>query len=82
MLRGADATTLTLVAEQTNAHGGWHVRSVGFSPDGTRIVSGSDDYSVKVWGGRRPLALLLSGARGVLWGRAEGCAAEGACVCG
>eukprot|EP00966_Prymnesium_polylepis_P077298 1790422-Prymnesium_polylepis.1 len=28
-----------------------------------------------------PACAVLSGARGVLWGRAEGCAAEGACVC-
>ena len=77
---GADASTLALVAEQPSAHNSY-VYSVGFSPDGTRIVSGSHDSSVKVWGGRRPLALLLSRAPGVLWGRAEGCAAEGACVC-
>ena len=29
-------------------HTGW-VRSVGFSSDGTRIMSGSDDKSVRVW---------------------------------
>jgi WD40 repeat protein len=49
-LCGADASTLSLVAETTNAHRGT-VHSVGFSSDGTRIVSGSVDYSVKVWGG-------------------------------
>eukprot|EP00966_Prymnesium_polylepis_P115871 2678640-Prymnesium_polylepis.1 len=38
-----------LVAEQTSAHSG-KVCSVGLSPDGTRIVSGSDDASVKVCG--------------------------------
>jgi WD40 repeat protein len=25
------------------------VRSVAFSPDGTRVVSGSDDKLVKIW---------------------------------
>jgi WD40 repeat protein len=29
-------------------HGGW-VRSVVFSPDGQRLVSGSDDNTVKIW---------------------------------
>ena len=47
---------MALVAEQPSAHSSY-VYSVGFSPDGTRIVSGSGDYSVKVWGGRRVLAL-------------------------
>eukprot|EP00966_Prymnesium_polylepis_P051949 1202946-Prymnesium_polylepis.1 len=58
-LASSDATTLALVAEQT--HGGY-VRSVGFSSDGTRIVSGSGvsgsgsgDNSVKVWGRSRSL---------------------------
>eukprot|EP00966_Prymnesium_polylepis_P234733 5429588-Prymnesium_polylepis.1 len=54
--RCADATTLALVAEQLSAYSS-PVYSVGFSPDGTRIVSGSDDKSVKVWGGRASLAL-------------------------
>ena len=27
----------------------WRVYSVSFSPDGKRIVSGSDDKTVKVW---------------------------------
>ncbi|KIO10747.1 hypothetical protein M404DRAFT_78784, partial [Pisolithus tinctorius Marx 270] len=33
-------------------HTGW-VRSVGFSPDGKRIVSGSDDRTVRVWDAER-----------------------------
>jgi WD40 repeat protein len=30
-------------------HSGW-VRSVAFSPDGTKIISGSSDKTVKIWG--------------------------------
>ena len=29
-------------------HSGW-VNSVRFSPDGSRIVSGSDDNTVRIW---------------------------------
>ena len=32
----------------TNAHSS-AVTSVAFSPDGTKIVSGSDDQTIKVW---------------------------------
>ena len=38
-----------LVVDKRNVHSTM-VHSVGFSPDGTRIVSGSGDSSVKVWG--------------------------------
>ena len=31
-----------------NAHSDY-IRSVAFSPDGTKIVSGSDDGTLKVW---------------------------------
>ena len=40
------ADKLELLSEKTNAHSSW-VMSVAFSPDGTKIVSGSDD--IKVW---------------------------------
>ena len=43
-----DAATLSLLSESTNAHSD-KVRSVAFSPDGSKIVSGSDDFSIKVW---------------------------------
>ena len=42
------ADKLELLSEKTNAHSDW-IRSVAFSPDGTKIVSGSDDNSIKVW---------------------------------
>ena len=36
------------VAEKTNAHSDT-IQSVAFSPDGTKIVSGSHDGTIKVW---------------------------------
>jgi WD40 repeat protein len=44
------------------------VRSVAFSPDGTRIVTGSDDQTAKVWDARTGTALLeLKGHTGPVW---------------
>ena len=42
------ADKLEVLSAKTNAHGGW-VMSVAFSPDRTKIVSGSDDKTIKVW---------------------------------
>jgi WD40 repeat protein len=42
------ADTLELKAEKQNAHSDW-ISSVGFSPDGKTIVSGSYDKTLKVW---------------------------------
>ena len=42
------AGKLELLSEKTNAHSHW-VTSVAFSPDGTKIVSGSLDKTIKVW---------------------------------
>jgi WD40 repeat protein len=42
------ADALGLLSEKTNAHSGW-IRSVAFSPNGTKIVSGSADKTIKVW---------------------------------
>ena len=39
---------INCVAEKTNTHSET-IRSVAFSPDGTKIVSGSDDKTIKVW---------------------------------
>jgi WD40 repeat protein len=42
------AGALELLSEKTNAHSSV-IWSVAFSPDGTKIVSGSNDRTIKVW---------------------------------
>jgi WD40 repeat protein len=42
------AGKLEMLSEKTNAHSHF-VASVAFSPDGTKIVSGSWDKTIKVW---------------------------------
>ena len=39
---------MELLSEKTDAHSG-NIPSVAFSPDGTKIVSGSWDKTIKVW---------------------------------
>ena len=39
---------MELVSEKTNAHSR-DINSVAFSPDGTKIGTGSDDKTIKVW---------------------------------
>ncbi len=36
------------MSEKMNAHS-QSITSVAFSPDGTKLVSGSDDQTIKVW---------------------------------
>jgi WD40 repeat protein len=50
------AGKLELLNEKTDAHSSF-VLSVAFSPDGTKIVSGSDDETIKVWNSGAPRAL-------------------------
>ncbi len=51
---------INYVAEKTNASA---INSVAFSPDGTKMVSGSDDGTISVWdsGALLPLKSLLLG---------------------
>ena len=42
------ADKLEMLSEKTNAHSQF-ITSVVFSPDGTKIVSGSFDQTIKVW---------------------------------
>jgi WD40 repeat protein len=42
------AGKLEMLSEKTDAHNGYVV-SVAVSPDGTKIVSGSFDKTIKVW---------------------------------
>ena len=45
----ADLSTAALLAEVNNTHGN-RILSVAFSPDGSKVVSGSSDKSIKLWG--------------------------------
>ena len=53
---------MELLSEKTDAHS-LSITSVAFSPDGTKIVSGSYDQTIKVWdsGALLPLKSLLLG---------------------
>jgi len=53
LVRRMNAMLINCVAEKTNAHSG-DIYSVAFSPDGTKIVSGSDDRTIKVWDSGAP----------------------------
>ena len=62
---------MELLSEKTNAHSGC-INSVAFSPDGTKIVSGSDDRTIKVWdfGAPEPsnrLSLAKTDACRLIW---------------
>ncbi len=47
------ADNLELLSEKTDAHS-LPITSVAFSPDGTKIVSGSHDKTIKVWDSGAP----------------------------
>eukprot|EP00966_Prymnesium_polylepis_P232849 5385382-Prymnesium_polylepis.6 len=66
------------MAEQTSAHAG-AVHSVGFSPDSTRVVSGSTDLSIRLWGDCS-LACTCVRARVCVYVYVYVCAVGGRCV--
>jgi WD40 repeat protein len=47
------AGNLVMLSEKTNAHS-HQITSVAFSPDGTKIVSGLYDWTIKVWDSGAP----------------------------
>jgi WD40 repeat protein len=47
LIRFWDMTTFQLVAE-LDGHAAY-VHQIAFSPDGTRLASGSGDFSVRIW---------------------------------
>ena len=51
--------SLELKAEKQSAHSD-RITSVGFNNDGTKIVSGSRDQTIKVWDAGTPAAQLLT----------------------
>jgi WD40 repeat protein len=55
LVRRMIATLINCVAKKASAHSG-SVTSVAFSPDGTKIVSGSEDGAIKAWGSGAPRA--------------------------
>ena len=70
-LAGFLAGTMELLSDKVNAHSGW-VMSVAFSPDGTKIVSGSADKTIKVWDlgapePSNPLSLAKTDACWLVW---------------
>ena len=74
------ADKLELLSEKTNAHSDW-IRSVAFSPDGTKIVSGSDDGTIKVWDADSFILLDSLPGEAMAFGKeAEGVVRDGSTV--
>jgi WD40 repeat protein len=68
---------MNLLSKKTNAHSDW-IRSVAISPDGTKIVSGSDDKTIKVWdlgapGAQNCPSLAQINACWLVWQASWGC---------
>ena len=62
------AGKLEMLSEERNAHSSY-VMSVAFSPDGTKLVSGSADKTIKVWesGAPESTKLPLLGQTDACW---------------
>ena len=71
---------MELLSEKTNAHSG-DIMSVAFSPDGTKIVSGSTDGTIKVWDADSFKQLETRPGDSLAFGReAEGAVRDGATI--
>jgi WD40 repeat protein len=71
------ADDLELLSLKTSAHSR-EITSVAFSPDGTKIVSGSYDKTIKVWDSGAPRAqncpsLAKTDACWLVWQTSWGC---------
>ena len=70
-----------MLSEKTNAHSHW-VMSVAFSPDGTKIVSGSRDETIKVWDSDSFNLLETRQGEAMAFSKeAEGVVRDGATIC-
>ena len=71
---------MELLSEKTNAHSD-RITSVAFSPDGTKIVSGSLDQTIKVWDADSFKQLETRPGDSLAFGReAEGAVRDGATI--
>ncbi len=69
------------MSEKTDAHSHF-IRSVAFSPDGTKIVSGSVDQTIKVWDADSFNLIETRPGEAMAFSKeAEGVVCDGATIC-